>query len=292
VSTRPSGKRVIVVLQGGIGNQLFQLCAGEAILKKTGRPVFYDCELGFRGDSFGRQFELEHLVPAGRRTASPSGTGMWRTSLQERLEVTLEQAIMFKRGICSLPLKATMAMVGWWPASEVVFRSSFQSLEYVETEIVDRIRKAIHVGASEGTHEVAVHFRLTRDQNRDGRTVSEYSETVLGLGYYREALRKVRGALGPVCFRVFCDTGSIPENVFAPEDTVVLDRPFQNESARLTLGRMARCSHFVIANSTFSWWAAYLGRVEGKLVYAPKEWRFSRRAAIQRGIFPAEWRRT
>lgn len=81
----------------------------------------------------------------------------------------------------------------------------------------------------------------------------QHAGTVLGLAYYREALRKVPAELGAVRFHVFSDTSTIPENVFEPGDKVSMDQPLQDEPPSQTLSRMARCRDFVIANRTFSW---------------------------------------
>jgi hypothetical protein len=290
VSSLPSGRRVILVLHGGLGNQLFQFCAGEAIHKRTRCPVFYDCELAFRHDFFGRRFELAHLIPPEQRAPPHPGNGRWRTVCQERFGLVVEKTLIQRRGICSIPLQTMLRMVRWWPRSEVVCRSYFQSLEYLDPESVDRIRSALGLHRSPSTgSEVAVHFRVARDRNSAGNKMRRLFGTVLGMDYYRNALRKVRAELGPVNFRVFSDSQAIPENVFDPGDTVLLDQPHQNETPSDALCRMAGYRHFVIANSTFSWWGPYLCNAAEKRVYAPKTWRFNHWAPGQEGIFPDEW---
>jgi hypothetical protein len=51
---------------------------------------------------------------------------------------------------------------------------------------------------------------------------------------------------------------------------------------------MRRCRHFVIANSTFSWWAAWLGEREGSVVVAPRRW-FEDRTRNSSDIVPPRW---
>lgn len=50
------------------------------------------------------------------------------------------------------------------------------------------------------------------------------------------------------------------------------DRTSNPDIFNLDIKLMNLCKHFIIANSSFSWWAAYLGSTENSLIFAPKEW--------------------
>jgi hypothetical protein len=284
-------RRVIVVLQGGLGNQLFQLCAGETIRIRTGHSVCYECELMFRNEPYGRQFELQNMIPPEQRASVRSGRWVWPSLLFAKMQAVAEKHLMCRVGISSLPLSAALRIVNWWPGSEVVCRSHFQSLEFIDSACVERIRETMRLPPENRNSEVLVHFRQSRDLYASGAVAPDHANTVLGLDYYRECLRLVRERYGAVRFRVFSDQGAIPDGVFLPSDEVVLDCPRQLERAWDTLARMAACRHFIVANSTFSWWAAFLGRSPDKQIYAPGEWMFNQLAPPQRGIFPEGWRR-
>jgi hypothetical protein len=101
---------------------------------------------------------------------------------------------------------------------------------------------------------------------------SEYGQLGLAkVSYYREAVQAIRNERGErraVCFN---DEPNFCAAVF--HDTpnfIVTTGDFDNTLNDFYL--LSRCEHFVIANSTFSWWAAWLGEGEGSIVYAPAPW--------------------
>ena len=97
---------------------------------------------------------------------------------------------------------------------------------------------------------------------------------VLGEPYYREALVHIEAAAGQeVELFVFSDDASAAEQVlnFVPKSRLFHvhgdpERPWED------MALMARCRHHVIANSSFSWWGAWLNRSTDKIVGAPRAW--------------------
>ena len=94
---------------------------------------------------------------------------------------------------------------------------------------------------------------------------------VCGPEYFTNAIERMKQLKPDAKFIVFSDdVDDVKEHFAFPEDTIFEsgDDPVY-EKLRL----MYSCKHFIISNSTFSWWAQYLSRHPGKIVIAPKEWR-------------------
>jgi hypothetical protein len=134
-----------------------------------------------------------------------------------------------------------------------------------------------------GTY-VAVHIRrgdyLAADAPARFGVLSEH--------YYRRAIAMLSRQLGPVVAVVFTDDPPLVQS------TLRLDVPtVYPDQVRLpplqALRLMASCDHFVIANSSFSWWGAWLGAHRDKQVVTPEPWsRVPLISAMPR--IPAGWR--
>jgi hypothetical protein len=184
----------------------------------------------------------------------------------------------------------------------------FQSHKYfndVQAEIYDRLQlleqqrdiRAESAWFPSGTVTVAMHFRI------GDYTHIQDSHPVLPLEYYRRALNHVVRGVTP-------DAGSIHVLLFgeACDNAVILNHMRQLMADPAFAGRcqfhkvpdlvadwkqlllMSVCDYNIIANSTFSWWGAYLNQNPGKTVCYPSTW-FG--PALQmhdtRDLFPAEW---
>lgn len=102
--------------------------------------------------------------------------------------------------------------------------------------------------------------------------------------YYDEAVNVMSSKLEtPTLFIFSDDIGWVKENLFDDLDVVFVD----SGSAELDLHLMSLCKHNIIANSTFSWWGAYLNTNMNKIVVAPKNW-FSANINTD-DLIPAEW---
>jgi hypothetical protein len=89
--------------------------------------------------------------------------------------------------------------------------------------------------------------------------------------YYRQALAAVQQRAGTVRPFVFSDDPAYARRLFADVPAALFvsgDHRDPTEDLHL----MAACSHHIIANSSFSWWGAWLGKKAGQVVVAPKPW--------------------
>jgi hypothetical protein len=105
-------------------------------------------------------------------------------------------------------------------------------------------------------------------------------------GYYQRALRLIRQRVANPQFFVFSDDWSWCREHLADEDTVIVDAN-KPDAGSDELRLMAACRHHVIANSSLSWWAAWLATSGGQIVVAPTPW-FTHRPRTP-DLFPADW---
>lgn len=108
---------------------------------------------------------------------------------------------------------------------------------------------------------------------------------ICGLDYYERAAEMMRSRLGNVHFLVFSDDLNWAKgNLTLPGPTVFIDLgSYRREELDMML--MRECRHNIIANSTYSWWGAWLNRNSSKIVIAPR----GKYSADQQEIVPNDW---
>ncbi|MDD5433983.1 MAG: alpha-1,2-fucosyltransferase [Nitrospira sp.] len=119
----------------------------------------------------------------------------------------------------------------------------------------------------------SIHVRRSDYVNNPG-----YAQ--LNSVYYQRAIDEIKADR----YLVFSDDIDYCKEIFEGDEFVFCDVP---EDIALFL--MAVCTHNIIANSTFSWWSAYLNRNPEKKIIAPKEWVGDGRCKTE-DIVPKEWR--
>ena len=136
----------------------------------------------------------------------------------------------------------------------------------------------------QGVEAVAVHLRLG-DYASDPKIKAVHG--LLPLDYYRRAAATILERVPRAVFFIFSDDPEYarknvslsPNQIVAPSDR---SRP-DHDDMRL----MSLCKHLIIANSTFSWWAAWLCANPSKLVIAPTQW-FAGRPNFP-DLVPSNW---
>lgn len=286
--------RVIVRLEGGLGNQLFQYAAARSLALATGRDLLLDTS-AYRADRL-RSYQLDRFAIAARP--------LRRSDIPFfRLRRSRLGAILPRRCRMEIVREAFPARVPVWPEAPVEGAGTPYLIGYWQSEryfaaIADTIRREVRVNAApEGRNArvldeiaagdaVAIHVRR-------GDYVSNPAATayhgLCGLEYYEAAIRRLAGSVPrPHCFVFSDDLDWVRTNLDTGHPTTFVghntDTPWED------LRLMAACRHFIVANSSFSWWGAWLGEWPGKQVIAPARW-FRADHGGEGEIVPAEWLR-
>lgn len=286
---------IIVRLIGGLGNQMFQYALGRHLAIKNNCTLKLDIS-GFKKYPL-RSYELDYFNIKGeiatfkdlKKVSFPSH--LWPKLLiqlgrriglgSKKIFYVKEERIDFIPEILSL--KDCIYLAGYWQSykyfSDIsdIIKKDF-SQKYKPEMPINHLLNVI-----ENCESVSLHIR--RGDYVSNKKTNEI-HGFLGLEYYRKAIEIIQNNISDPHFFVFSDDIVWAKmNINCNERITFMDGNLSNhEDFRM----MKTCKHHIIANSSFSWWAAWLSCKKNSIVIAPKNW-FSGIVYKKEDRIPKEW---
>ena len=260
------------IMLGRLGNNLFQYAMGRVLSERHGVPLVLDGSW-FNAEGW-KQVSCITRLPIKAKITRPFSigsrlllklTGKHHWEFLKKPEVREDANNQtFNAGFLSAP--GDCLMFGY-----------FQSPLYFK-EIEDTLRSEINLTSVFEEPPPASLCELLSSDNSVGVHVRRQDFTrlpvfqVCDAAYYKSAMDQLRTRLHSPKFYVFSDDPEWCETHFTRSDETVVNLPQSAADPLLDMHLMSLASHHIIANSTYSWWAAWIGKKAGQIVICPSRW--------------------
>ena len=251
-------------LQGGLGNQMFQIAAASALALRNDDVAIFDLE--------------NHHLPLQGRKAFNYTENIFRSV---NFDSSLPVAIIYKEPnhhYEELPYRENMMLFGYFQSEKYfadyseeikeLFSPSEETKQYINDkygELLSGEVASIHIRRGDYLKFKNIHPTCTKE-------------------YYTQAMSELPE---DTKYMIFSDDPDwCLENFDMKHFKVV-----ENEKDYIDMHLMSMCKNNIIANSSFSWWAAWLNKNNDKIVIAPKVWFGPDAPGSDRDLLPNSWMR-
>lgn len=276
-----ANKRIIIRVTGGVGNQLYIYAFAKFLQNKYGFRVLLETKTGFMRDSYHRSYRLSGFTislqtcnlyhslfyPLNKRV-SP-----WIIKIFYPKSLYITEYELESIDHISLKIFHTLYLDGLWQNS---IYSQNQVLQ-VDLGFKDAMKYKSSYGLLykqiSSSTSVAVHVRRVQYSN------------LLPQIYYEEAMKYLANKFSDPVFFIFSDDMEWCRTNLSGNYSLIWVTESQNDDELADLFLMSLCQHFIIANSSFSWWGATIASNRDKIVLHPSHKYFK----SQVGFFPETW---
>ena len=273
---------IITQIIGGLGNQMFQYAMARALSLERQTPLLLDIS---HFDTYRRHqgFELKRIFNCSSQIATKNDVRTvlgWQStpafkkifsrpfmSAFRREEFVLEPHYHFWREVGTTP--SVCYLQGYWQSQRyfekylTVIRDDFKfklPLNDKNIQVADRI-----------TQVNAVSLHVRRGDYVSNKKTTDF-HGLCSIEYYCDAIKNISSKIiNPVFFIFSDDIAWAKENVPIEFPRHYVEHNQGIESFN-DMHLMSLCCHNIIANSSFSWWGAWLNSNQNKIVIAPKKW--------------------
>jgi hypothetical protein len=273
---------VNVKLYGGLGNQMYQYAAGRVLSLKLNTGLYFDLDwfelIKGRADVVQYTYELDVF-----------GINPKKLTLKDRASLTINEPTVFKEdGYGYQPkfenLTGNVILDGYWQSYKYFENYRPQLLEDFDfASPLSRHGKEKYELIN-SSQSISLHIRRV-----DYAKVKSINEVhgLMPISYYRNAVNDIKKSIkDPSLFIFSNDLEWCKQHINFNLPTIFME---DSTSGLEDMRLMAACKHNIIANSSFSWWAAWLNQNSNKLVYAPRNWFKSLDSNIDDRI-PKNWK--
>lgn len=247
---------IIVQISSGLGNQMFQYASAYAVAKKNKQklildPNFIFDERKYQLQDFSLDVTRELLTSQLTQRKITNGHVLKLVNALKKASIRhypiYSEKKQFEYDEQLMNINSPMYLQGYW-----------QSWKYF-AEVRDDIRRQFtyrkqlskraedFVKSVSQENSVALHIRRT-----DYKTI--LNGACLSMDYYSQAIKRIQEKEKDCKFYLFTDEKESADLSQLPLETQIVDGVTDEEEFVI----MQKCRHHIIANSTFSWWAAYL----------------------------------
>ncbi|MBQ9991387.1 MAG: alpha-1,2-fucosyltransferase [Lachnospiraceae bacterium] len=276
---------IIICIQGGLGNQMFQYALFYK-LKTLGKEVAIDTSL-YKTGVEKREFRLNIFPNIYYEQATMEVCDKLRGKYDNFFE-----KVRRKFGLRKYYFREvrpgfydkiygwnTMYLDGYWQ-SERYFREIkkdiLRQFEFPQMLGEENIKMMSWIV---GCNSVSVHIRRGDYLNNKKRYGNIWEN-----GYYEKAIKYIRNKVDSPKFFFFSDDIEWVKQNYKNDDFIYVDNEKENDYIDMQL--MSMCKNNIIANSSYSWWGAWLNSREDKIVVAPAQWNLD---TDNTDIFCDEW---
>lgn len=275
---------------GGLGNQMFQYALGQS-LEQYGKDVKYDISFfdSFDPETSMREFALDVFLDDRINIADPeelsynSKNFFTRKLLKKYFpKIIIEDESRYMEELVSVDNRK---LVGYWQnenyfknAAKMV-RESFcfnSQYEKINQNLVRKIR--------ETNNSVSLHIRGT-----DYIKFSDIYGGICTRKYYQRAIDSITSKCSDAYFFVFTDDFEYSKTIMDELDignNWMNVNGYDGKDSWIDMYYMSLCKHHIIANSSFSWWGAWLGEVEDSIIIGPNQWNNN---SVCNNVMPQRW---
>jgi hypothetical protein len=290
---------IIVTLMGGLGNQMFQYAFGKSLSLRLNRELVLDKSFLIKNlnnpDVTPRDFELSIFSIHDKVIIYDPGIGFgpsfpYRLNrLVDPLTKKFNNQIIFTDSEPIeqlLKTKAKKIFLNGYFQKEIYFINEEQSIRK-SFAFRDQLFTGNEIVKNEilGSNSVSLHVRRGDYVSNDKTNLYH---GVCDLDYYQNAIKTQMNYGEDLHFFVFSDDIDWCRtnlNITA-KVTFVSNNKGANSYKDMQL--MSLCKHNIIANSSFSWWGAWLNNSHNKVVVAPKKW-FADSSIDTKQLYPKNW---
>jgi hypothetical protein len=290
---------IVVKLMGGLGNQMFQYAAGRSLahIHKTDLKL----DLSFlNADTKGAYTKREYALQIFTLDTNFANSeevnrfkklceNRYRRFLFRKLPFLFNRAYITESGagfhqeFFGYPVHTYLD--GFWQSEnyfsgiEDIVHNDFnlkQPLQGLNKDLADKI-----------THVNSVSMHIRRGDYVMNESVLNF-HGVCPPAYYKEGLEIIKQKEKNIELFVFSDDAAwCKQNLLFDLPCTYIDHN-QGDKSFEDMRLMSFCKHNIIANSSFSWWGAWLNKNAGKTVIAPKKW-FNDPKVQSPDIYPLNW---
>jgi hypothetical protein len=283
---------IITELNGGLGNQMFQYAAGLALATKHAVELKINLQLLDASDNQTYSLNHFHINALEASSDEINRYSSLYSKVSDRVfrpyfrrKRFYEQSFCYDRNFVSASSDTMLS--GYWQSEKYfsdfseIIRQEFR-FKTPPTDINTQLAEEI-----QGTNSVSLHIR--RGDYVTNKTANRIHGTC-ELPYYDKCIERITTSIVNPVFFVFSDDPDwATQNLRLRFSAHYINHNYGDRSFE-DMRLMSLCKHNIIANSTFSWWAAWLNSNPEKMVFAPQKW-FNDPTRDTRDLTPQGWQR-